>query len=288
MAKRQRADSKYRVREKLEALRKILCPMESILVAYSGGVDSTFLLKVAKDLLQNNVIAVTARSETYPAREINLAKEYAKIIGVRHIIIDTKELDNEDFVSNSPQRCYYCKRELFSKLTELAKEYRLNYVADGSNFNDINDFRPGIKAASELGVRSPLKEARFTKQEIRILSKEFNLPSWDKPSFSCLATRFPYGTKITPRELSRVEKAEELLSGFGFGQLRMRVHGSMARIEVLKEEIPLFFRKGISERLVAGLKEIGYTYITVDLEGYRTGSMNKPLRKRDKAWILRR
>ncbi|MFC1698584.1 ATP-dependent sacrificial sulfur transferase LarE [Candidatus Omnitrophota bacterium] len=264
--------------EKLAVLKNILLSMESVLVAYSGGVDSTLLVKVAKDVLLDNVLAVTAQSETYPAREVKAAKEYAGIIGVKHIIINTSELNNEDFAANSPQRCYYCKSELFAKLNELAKKYGIKYVADGSNYDDTKDFRPGAKAAAELSVRSPLKEAGFTKQEIRILSKELNLPSWDKPAFPCLSSRFPYGNRITSPELIRVDQAEELLSTLGFSQLRVRVHGAIARIEVPKEEIPLFFGSGISEKAVAELKKLGYAYITVDLEGYRMGSMNETLK----------
>ncbi|MFC1631330.1 ATP-dependent sacrificial sulfur transferase LarE [Candidatus Omnitrophota bacterium] len=264
--------------EKLAVLKDILSGMESVLVAYSGGVDSTLLVKVSKDVLQDHVVAVTAQSETYPAREVKAAKEFAGIIGIKHIIINTKELENEDFAANSAQRCYYCKSELFTKLNELAREHGLNYVADGSNYDDTKDFRPGAKAACELGVRSPLKEAGFRKQEIRILSKELNLPSWNKPSYPCLSSRFPYGSRITSQELIRVNQAEELLATFGFSQLRLRVHGAVARIEVPQEEIPLLFGPGISEKVMSELKRIGYAYITVDLQGYRMGSMNETLK----------
>ncbi|MEE8392558.1 MAG: ATP-dependent sacrificial sulfur transferase LarE, partial [Anaerolineae bacterium] len=181
--------------------------------------------------------------------------------------------------SNPPERCYYCKKELFSKLVGLAKQYELNYVADASNYDDISDFRPGMRAASEFEVRSPLKEIMLTKGEIRTLSKEMNLPTWDKPSQPCLSTRFPYGTRITTERLSRVERAEEFLSGFGVKQLRVRVHGNIARIEVPKEDMRIFLDEDISKEIVDELTALGYTYITLDLQGYRTGSMNEPLRR---------
>lgn len=264
---------------KLESLKNILAEMGSMLIAYSGGVDSTFLLKVASNVLGDRVIAVTACSETYPPRELEEAKEMAKMLGVKQVIINTCELDNEKFASNPPERCYYCKTELFSKLVGLAKQYKLKYVADGSNYDDLNDFRPGLKAVSEFGVRSPLREAMLTKEDIRILSKEMNLPTWDKPPQPCLSTRFPYGDKITREGLSRVELAEEFLAGFGIKQLRVRVHGDIARIEVSREDMPLFIDKDMSQKIVDRFKALGYTYITLDIQGYRTGSMNEPLQK---------
>ncbi len=264
---------------KLESLKNILSEMGSMLIAYSGGVDSTFLLKVASSVLGDRVIAVTASSETYPPRELEEAKEMAKMLGVKQVIINTCELDNEKFASNPPERCYYCKTELFSKLMGLAKQYKLKYVADGSNYDDLNDFRPGLKAVSEFGVRSPLREAMLTKEDIRTLSKEMNLPTWDKPPQPCLSTRFPYGDKITREGLSRVELAEEFLAGFGIKQLRVRVHGDIARIEVSREDMPLFIDKDISQKIVDRFKALGYTYVTLDIQGYRTGSMNEPLQK---------
>lgn len=264
---------------KLESLKSMLSEMGGVLIAYSGGVDSTFLLKVASSVLGDRVIAVTASSETYPPRELREAKKNAKMLGVKHVVINTNELDDENFASNPPERCYYCKRELFSKLVELAKQYELNYVADGSNYDDLNDFRPGMKAASQFGVRSPLKEAILTKEEIRTLSKEMNLPTWDKPPQPCLSTRFPYGAKITREKLSRVELAEEFLVGFGVKQLRVRVHGDIARIEVPKEDMRIFLDEDISKEIVDRFKALGYTYITLDIQGYRMGSMNEPLKR---------
>jgi uncharacterized protein len=264
---------------KLESLKSILSEMGSLLIAYSGGVDSTFLLKVASTVLGDKVMAVTASSETYPSRELEEAKRNAKMLGVKHVIINTNELDDENFAGNSPERCYYCKKELFSRLVGLAKQYELNYVADGSNYDDLNDFRPGTRAASQFRIRSPLKEAMITKEEIRTLSKRMSLPTWDKPSQPCLSTRFPYGTKITREKLSRVERAEEFLAGLGVKQLRVRVHGDIARIEVPRDDMHIFLDEDISQEIAGKFKALGYTYITMDIEGYRTGSMNEPLKR---------
>ena len=263
---------------KLESLEGVLSEMESVLIAYSGGVDSAFLLKVALSVLGDKVVAVTASSETYPSGELEEAKKNAKMLGVKHVIIKTNELHDENFTSNPPERCYYCKKELFSKLTELAKQYGMNHVADGSNYDDLNDFRPGMRAASQIGVRSPLKEAMLTKEEIRILSKKMNLPTWDKPSQPCLSTRFPYGTTITRAKLSRVKLAEEFLAKFGVKQLRVRVHGDIARIEVPRNDLHIFLDEDISKEIVDKFKALKYTYITLDIQGYRMGSMNEPLK----------
>jgi uncharacterized protein len=264
---------------KLESLESLLSEMGSVLIAYSGGMDSTFLLKVASSVLGDRVMAVTASSETYPSREMEEAKRNARMLGVKHIVINTSELDDENFASNPPERCYYCKKELFSKLMELARQYELSCVADGSNYDDLNDFRPGMRAAAQFGVRSPLKEARLTKEEIRTLSREMNLPTWDKPPQPCLSSRFPYGATITREKLSRLELAEEFLAGFGIRQLRVRVHGDIARIEVPRQDMPIFLDEDIAREIVDRFKALGYTYITLDIQGYRMGSMNEPLPK---------
>lgn len=260
--------------DKLEHLKKILSEMESVLIAYSGGVDSTFLLKVARDILDDKVAAVTATSLTYPSYEMENARKIADGFGIRHLIVTTDELSNLKFTNNSQDRCYWCKRELFLKLVALAKEYKLNYVLDGSNYGDQEDFRPGMKAAEEFNVRSPLKEVGFTKDEIRNFSRKFGLPTWDKPSFACLASRFPYGMKITKENLIKVDKAERFLRNFGITQVRVRHHSQIARIEVSKDEIPKLLKEKVRDKIVSKFKELGYDYVTVDLQGYKAGSMN--------------
>jgi uncharacterized protein len=265
------------MKEKLKDLTRNIKEMGSLLIAYSGGVDSTFLLKVAKDTLGERVIAVTARSPTYPSREYKQAREMAKKLGVKHLTINSEELSIPEFFSNPPNRCYYCKKELFSKLKEIALREGTDYIADGSNLDDLKDFRPGTKAAEELGIRSPLKEAGLTKEDIRNLSRDLRLPTWDKPSFACLASRFPYGDKITPKALKMVNEAEEYLHSLGFKQVRVRHHRNLARIEVSQEEIEQFLSDDPRKRIAKMLKEIGYTYVTLDLEGYRSGSMNEVL-----------
>ena len=262
---------------KLEKLKEYLINLESVVVAFSSGVDSTFLLKIAHDTLKDNVIAITAKSRTFPERELSQAIEFCKKEKIKHIILDSNELEIEDFRKNPPNRCYICKKDLFSKILEIAEKNDINNVLEGSNLDDDNDYRPGFIAIRELGIKSPLKELKFTKKEIRELSKSIGLDTFDKPSFACLASRFVYGEEITPERLGMVEKAEQFLLDMGFFQVRVRIHNSIARIEVLPEE----FDKIIKNRniITEKFKEIGFSYITMDLIGYRTGSMNETLAK---------
>lgn len=262
---------------KYERLKESLLQMGKVLVAFSGGVDSTFLLKVAQDVLEENVLAVIAQSETYPESERAAAIQLVKRLKVRFRVIETKELENPNFSSNPPERCYFCKRELFSRLKEIAASERIPYVLDGSNFDDTADFRPGLKAINELGVRSPLKEVGLKKDEIRRLSKSLRLPTWDRPSMACLSSRFPYHTEIEPESLNQVSQAEEFLKKRGFSQVRVRHHGQIARIEVDPLEFPKIIDKKVIERIIEHFKKIGYVYITLDLAGFRSGSMNEPL-----------
>ncbi len=263
--------------EKLEVLKNNLKSLGSLAVAFSGGVDSSFLLKVASDVLGENVLAVTARSSTFPEREYNEAVEFVKQYGIRHQTIVSEELEVEGFSDNPKNRCYLCKSELFAKIIDIAKENNIEYVTEGSNQDDLGDYRPGLQAIEELKVVSPLREAGLTKAEIRILSKELGLKTWNKPSFACLSSRFPYGEKITKEKLEMVDKAEQFLLDLDFKQVRVRHHGEVARIEVNEEEIVRLLDKEIRHKIQQRFKEIGFAYAALDLRGYRTGSMNETL-----------
>ena len=259
---------------KLKNLKRILRELKTVVIAYSGGLDSTFLLKTAVDALgKKNVLAVTARSETYPASEHREAVSIAKKIGARHMTIDTEELKIKKFRSNPVNRCYYCKSELFKKLDGMKDRYDMAYVLDGTNYDDLKDVRYGRKAAKELGVKSPLLAARLTKADIRKFSKLLNLPTWDKPSFACLASRFPFKDEITATGLRRIGVDEDHLKGLGFKQFRVRAHKDIARIEVLKSDFKkaLEFHDSMSDKL----KSLGFVYVALDLGGYRTGSMHE-------------
>lgn len=262
---------------KFEKLKNLLGEMRKVLVAFSGGVDSSFLLKVAVDVLGENVLAVIASSETYPEKERDEAVKLAKSLNVRYEVIQTKELENPDFAHNPPERCYFCKMELFSKLKDIAESEGIPYVLDGSNFEDTSDFRPGAKAAEELGVRSPLKEVGLVKEEIRQLSKYVDLPTWNKPSLACLSSRFPYFTEIEPESLKQVAQAEEFLKGLGFNQVRVRHHGQIARVEIEPQEFSKIVEKATKEKIINAFKKFGFIYIALDLAGFRSGSMNEPL-----------
>ena len=259
---------------KLKKLNKILRDMKSVVIAYSGGLDSTFLLKAAVDALgRENVLAVTARSETYPLSEYREAKRLAKKMGVRHITICTKELELDNFKRNPVNRCYYCKKELFKKLDGIMRKHKLGYVLDGTNYDDLKDIRHGRKAAKELKVKSPLLEARITKPEIRRFSKMLSLSTHDKPSFACLASRIPFGTDITRAGLAKIDRAEAFLRKLGFRQVRVRLHENIARLEFAPKDFGRAIR--LRGMITKRLKSLGFIYVTLDLEGYRTGSMHE-------------
>ena len=269
------------LQKKYKFLSDYLKSLESVVVAFSGGVDSSLLLKVCKDVLKDKVLAVIGVSETYPKRETNFALKMCKELEVKYLTINTKELNNLNFKNNPENRCYFCKTELFSKLQEIAKKEKFKYVLDGANYSDLQDFRPGSIAAQEQKVVSPLKEAKLTKEEIRQISKKLKLPTWNKPSFACLSSRFPYNTEISLENLKKLEQAEDYLYSLGFNQFRVRYHQDLVRIEVDKNEIKKFLNESFTKRIVAKFKKIGFTYITLDLQGYRTGSMNEKMFKKN-------
>ncbi|MCF6158676.1 MAG: ATP-dependent sacrificial sulfur transferase LarE [wastewater metagenome] len=265
------------VNEKLKKLQETIRTLESVVVAFSGGVDSSLVAKVCYDILGEKALAVTARSETYPVHEYEEAKRIAKEIGIPHMTIHTSELGIEGFANNPPNRCYFCKSELFGKLKDIAQEKGYKNVADGANLDDANEYRPGLDAARELNICSPLKESGLRKADIRQISKYLNLSNWNKPPYACMSSRFPYGESITEGKLSLIAAAEDYLRSIGLRQFRVRHHNTIARIEVLPEDIPFLLQANRRKELVKRFKEIGYTYITLDMEGYRSGSMNEVL-----------
>jgi pyridinium-3,5-biscarboxylic acid mononucleotide sulfurtransferase len=263
--------------QKWDRLQELLREMKLAVLAYSGGVDSSLLLRAAAEVMGPQLIAVTAVSATYPQGERAAAQTFVRSLGVTHRIIHTKELDNEQFVQNPPDRCFHCKTELFAKLTAIASTEGIPFVLDGSNTDDLSDQRPGRRAAEAYSVRSPLVEAGISKADVRRLAALLNLPQCDKPSLACLSSRIPYGTRITKDVLDRVQQAENCLHGFGFRQVRVRHHGDTARIELDKNDFSRMLEADVSDRVVAQLKELGYIYVSLDLAGYRTGSMNEGL-----------
>ena len=263
--------------DKYEQLKEYLKSLESIAVSFSSGVDSTFLLHAAKEALGDRVIAVTASSCSFPERELKEAKAFCSEHGIQHIVVKSEELEIEGFSHNPKNRCYLCKHELFEKIRVIADEKGMKEIVEGSNLDDNGDYRPGLMAVAELNIKSPLRSIGFSKEQIRILSKYFGLPTWSKQSFACLTSRFPYGEEITEKKLQMVDRAEQLLIDLGFNQLRVRIHGKIARIELAPSEFDHFMEEKIRIYVHEEFRKIGFDYIALDILGYRTGSMNETL-----------
>ncbi|MFQ5672904.1 MAG: ATP-dependent sacrificial sulfur transferase LarE [Nitrospinales bacterium] len=266
--------------EKRKRLESLLRGLKGVVVAFSGGVDSALLLAMAHAVLGRRVVAVTARSESLPARELNAAKQLAGKFGVEHLVIETAEMESADYRANPVNRCYHCKSELYARLCAIAGERNLPHIVNGINADDMTDRRPGILAAAEAGVSSPLRDAGFGKQDVRALSRELGLTVWDKPAAACLSSRVPYGQPITPEKLSMIEQAEDFLVALGFSQVRVRHHGDIARIELLKKEIPAFFENDCADSVYEKFKAIGFKYVALDVAGFRSGSLNEVLEKK--------
>lgn len=261
--------------KKYDDLKQMLKDYGSAAVAFSSGVDSTFLLYAAKEALGDKVIAVTAKSCSFPQRELNEAKAFCESHKIRHFIFESEELDIEGFSHNPKNRCYLCKHELFEKIIKIAEDEGIAVILEGSNLDDNGDYRPGLQAVAELGIKSPLRAIGFTKEDIRVLSGNLGLPTWNKQSFACLSSRFVYGETISREKLGMVDKAEQLLLDLGFHQVRVRIHGTMARIEIMPEEFEKLISGEIRSQITETFRNLGFTYVTMDLTGYRTGSMNE-------------
>lgn len=265
--------------QKLEAIKQYFIDRKSVVVAFSGGVDSTLLLRLAVEFAPEKVLAVSSKSSVSPKGEIDLGEELAKELQVEHIIINTNELENKDFVANPTNRCYHCKSGLFSRLKKIGDEHGINAVVDGTNYDDINDYRPGMQAGMELGIESPLKDCRLTKDDIRLLSKQYNLYTWDKAASPCLSSRVPYNSEITLEKLLRIDKAENIIKSLGIKVVRVRDHDQIARIEIPKENFDLFMKADETEEITNQIKALGYKYVSLDTKGFRSGSLNEVLKK---------
>jgi len=276
------------LQSKYAQLRSILLDMGSVAIGFSGGIDSTLLMCVATEVLGSKALAVIGRSETYPTREFEEAVQLAGTFGSRYRIVNTEETDNLKFRENPPDRCYFCKTELFGKLKSIADEEGIRWTADGTITDDLGDFRPGMKAKSEHSVRSPLLEAGFSKADVRALAFELNIPTWDKPSFACLSSRFPYGQGITRENLTKVDSAETFMRDLGFRFFRVRHHDDRtARLEIGPQEIQRLFEASLRDKIVGKMKELGFVYVTLDLQGFRSGSMNEILTEVEKKEYLK-
>jgi uncharacterized protein len=276
------------LQSKYEQLRSILRDLESVAIGFSGGIDSTLLIRVATEVLGDKALAVIGRSETYPTREFEEAVQMAGSFGSRFRVVNTEETDNLKFRENPPDRCYFCKTELFGKLKSIADEEGIQWIADGTILDDLGDFRPGMKAKGEHSVRSPLLEAGFSKADVRALAFELNIPTWDKPSFACLSSRFPYGQGITKENLTKVDAAETFMRDLGFRFFRVRHHDDRtARLEIGLQEIQRLFDATLRDKIVAKMKELGFVYVTLDLQGFRSGSMNEILTEVEKKEYLK-
>jgi uncharacterized protein len=263
---------------KYDRLVGLIRSMERVIVAFSGGVDSTFLGRAAREALGDRAVLATADSETYPEAELEETRRLAALLGMRHVVVKTRELDNPDYAKNAPDRCFFCKEELFKRLEPLASMEGGARLIYGANMDDLGDHRPGMQAAKAKGVRAPMIEAELWKEEIRALSRELGLPTWDKPSFACLSSRFQYGDRITADKLRQIDAAEALLKSLGFRQFRVRHHDRLARIELPPEELGRLWEDGRREAILARFRELGYLYVTVDLQGFRSGSANELLK----------